>query len=263
MDAKQPPTLEAVRARIDAIDAELLRLVDERAAMAVLVAEAKRAAGDDRFGLRSAREAQVLRALLAKPRRAASNGAILQIWRELIGESLRIQGPMQVTVWGGRDPVRLVELARRRFGAAPRVNLVDTPELALAATKEKGGVAVLSLEPGSRWWGRLLVEQELSVFAALPELAVWGQTGALAVAELEVEPSGADETYWITDAPRSVEAIEEALGRDGVAARLICDGGGLKLFGLPGYFQRTDERLARAPGRLTGVIGAAPTQFDL
>ena len=263
MDDAKRPTLEAVRQRIDAIDADLLRLVDERAALAVAVAEAKRAAGDTRFGLRSAREAQVIRGLLAKPRRAASNGAILQIWRELIGESLRIQGPMQVTVWGGRDPVRMAELARRRFGAGPQVTLVDTFEAALAATKQPGGVAVLSLEPGARWWGRLLVERQLSVFAALPELAAWGSVGALAVAEVDVEPSGADETYWITDAPRSVEAIEEALGRDGVAARLICDGGGLKLFGLPGYFQRTDERLARAPGRLTGVIGAAPTQFDL
>jgi len=262
MDAKRP-TLEAVRQRIDAIDADLLRLVDERAALAVAVAEAKRESGDDRFGLRSAREAQVIRGLLAKPRSAVSKGAVVQIWRELIGESLRIQGPMTLTVWGGRDPVRVAELARRRFGAAPKLTLAETPEAALAATKQKGGIAVLALDPGSRWWGRMLVERQLSVFAALPELAAWGPVGALAVAEVEVEPSGSDETYWITDAPRSAEAIEGDLGRDGVAARLICDGGGLKLFGLPGYFQRTDERLSRAPGRLTGVIGAAPLQFDL
>ena len=37
----------------------------------------------------------------------------------------------------------------------------------------------------------------------------------------------------------------------------------MKLFSLMGFYQVGDERLARAPGSLTGVIGAAPTQFDV
>ena len=57
--------------------------------------------------------------------------------------------------------------------------------------------------------------------------------------------------------------MEEALSRDGVAADLVAEAGGLKLFALAGYYQREDERLARAPGRLTGVIGAAPAPLDV
>ena len=41
-----------------------------------------------------------------------------------------------------------------------------------------------------------------------------------------------------------------------MAAELLGDAGGLRLFELVGYYQSSDERLARAPGRLTGVIGA-------
>ena len=48
-----------------------------------------------------------------------------------------------------------------------------------------------------------------------------------------------------------------------MAAELIADVGGLKLFSLSGFFQADDPRLARAPGQLTGVIGAAPEQFDV
>ena len=55
----------------------------------------------------------------------------------------------------------------------------------------------------------------------------------------------------------------DALGRDGAAAELIAEAGGLKLFSLAGYYQPDDERLARAPGRLSGVIGAAPAPFDV
>ena len=85
----------------------------------------------------------------------------------------------------------------------------------------------------------------------------------VAVAQVEVEPTGDDRTFWVTDAPGSSAAIEDALGRDGVAGDLIAEVGGLKLFALMGFYQADDERLARAPGRLSGVIGAAPAPFDV
>jgi hypothetical protein len=108
-----------------------------------------------------------------------------------------------------------------------------------------------------------LAEPTLAVFASLPCLTRWGPQGALAVGAVEPEPSGLDETYWVTDAAGPASAVEAALSQEGVAARLIQEAGGLKLFGLPGYFEPHDARLARAPGRLTGVIGAAPAPLDL
>jgi chorismate mutase len=261
---QETPSLDEVRARIDAIDAELLRLVDERACIARSVADAKRAAGDgDKFGLRPAREAQLVRRLLATPRQGASDALTVRLWRELIADSLARQGPFHLSVWGGHDPARAVELARARFGVAPPLARAARPEDALAAAKTAGGVGVLALAPDNGWWGRLLAEPALSVFAAMPCLAAWGPLSALAVGQVAVEPTGADETFWVTDSTQPAAAIEEALSRDGVAARLVSFGGGLKLFALAGFYQREDERLARAPGRLTGVIGAAALPFDL
>jgi hypothetical protein len=166
-------------------------------------------------------------------------------------------------VWGGSDPGRTVELARLRFGAAPPLRQVAQPLDALAAAKTPWGVGVLALAPDNGWWGRLLAEPKLRIFAAMPCLTAWGPLGALAVAEIDVEPSGADETYWVTDAAEPAEKITDALSRDGVAAHLLAQGGGLKLFALAGFYQREDARLARAPGRLSGVVGAAPVTFDL
>ena len=263
MHAKSP-SLDAVRARIDAVDAELLRLVDERASLAREVAEAKRAAGEGgKLGLRPAREALLLRRLLAAPGRSASAQLTVRLWRELISDNLAQQGPFHLAVWGGANPARVVELARARFGAAPPLNRFERPEATLAEAKTLGGVAVLALTPDWAWWGRLLAEPRLSVFASLPCLLSLGPQSALAVAEVAVEPTGGDETYWVTDAAGPAAKVETALARDGVAARLMAETGGLKLFGLAGFYQRDDARLARAPGRLAGVIGAAPTPFDL
>jgi chorismate mutase len=258
------PSLDEVRWRIDAIDEQLHALIDERAALARAVAEAKAAAGDaGKFGLRPGREAQVLRRLLARERKAASPAILIKIWRELMADSLARQGPFQLSVYGGSTPARTVELARLRFGATPGLTAVAKAEDALAAARKPGGVGVLALAAETPWWGRLLAAPSLKVFAALPCLAAWGPTGALAVAEVEVEPTGGDETFWVTDAARPAAGIEEALGRDGVAARLLADVGGLKLFGLAGFYMDGDERLSRAPGSLTGVIGAASAPFDV
>jgi hypothetical protein len=101
------------------------------------------------------------------------------------------------------------------------------------------------------------------VFASLPCLNAWGPMSALAVAEVDVEPSGGDETFWVTDARGPAHEIEERLMRTDVAARLVALAGGLKLFALAGYFQAEDARLAGAPGDLKGVIGAAATPFDV
>ena len=262
--AGSPPSLEAVRQRIDALDGELLRLVDERASLARVVAVAKQAAGDgDKFALRPGREAQILRRLIAAERGAASPSLIVRIWRELIGDSLSVQGPFHLSVWGGKDPGRAVELARHRFGAAPPLRQVAKAEDAIAQARTPGGVAVCAIAPDNAWWGRLLAEPDAKVFAALPCLSAWGPMSALAVAAVDIEPTGDDRTFWVTDAAGPAAAVEEALSRDGVAADLLAEAGGLKLFTLAGFFQADDARLARAPGRLSGTIGAAPAPLDV
>jgi chorismate mutase len=266
MTGKKPRSLDEVRARIDEVDAELLRLIDERAALAEEVQRAKAAVGGPvQFGLRPGRESQVIRRLLSLERKAADAGLVVRLWRELMGHNLNRQGPFHVAMWGGRSGApRITELARQRFGQSVYMRSVDRPELLLSEAKTLGGVGVGLLTNDSAWWARLLVEPKLCAFAVLPCLSSWGPPEAIAVAEVDMEPSGpGDETLWVTDATEQSWEIEIALSADGVAARLLAEANGLKLFSLSGFFMKDDERLARAPGRLTGVIGAAPAPFDL
>jgi chorismate mutase len=257
-------SLDEIRTRIDAIDQQLLHLVGERSALATAVARAKRATGDSSlFGLRPVREAQLLRRLLAAKAPQVSIELVVGLWRQLMADSLGRQGPFHITLWGGKSPVRTTELARVRFGAQVAIHAANRPEDAIAAARTLGGVGVLALAGDSPWWGRLLLEPRLNVFASLPCLHRWGAPAALAVAQVEVEPSGRDETFWVTDAPQSAPEVIEALGRIGLAGELLANAGGLKLFTLAGFVQRQDARLAQAPGELKGVIGAASLPLDL
>ncbi|HYF23015.1 MAG TPA: chorismate mutase [Caulobacteraceae bacterium] len=197
-----------------------------------------------------------LRRLLGE---VADPALVLRVRREAEAAARPIQA---LNLWGGRNPLRTLDLARARFGAAAPLRAFAKAEEALAAARSPGAVSVLALEPGALWWGRMLAEPALQAFAALPETGPSAAPLALAVAAVETEPSGSDDTFWVTDAPEPAARIAEALGREGLAAEPLLAGGGLKLFALAGYVQRQDERLSRAPGRLAGVIGSAPTPFD-
>lgn len=244
---------DLARARIDQIDEALLRLIDERAGLAI-------GAG---MGADPGLEVRTLRRILTLPRANIHRPLIVRIWRELMADGVQRQVPRHLSVWGGKDPLRAAELARHRFGSSVSLTMAAKAEYALAAARTPGGIGVLSLSGDHPWWLRLLAEPTLQVFAALPDMAVNGPLTALAVGQVTPEPTGGDETYWVTDAAGSATTIQEALAKDGVAADLITQAGGFKLFALAGFYQREDPRLAKGPGRLFGVIGASPTALDV
>lgn len=155
-----------------------------------------------------------------------------------------------LTVWGPASQV----LASDRFGLTARI--AATPEGALASVR-KGGRALMDLTASTGWWGRLLAEPELRVVAALPDHGQ-GLPRALMVQRVRTGPTGGDRTFWATDSGASDSRIVAALAEAGLAADPLIAAGGLKLFVLAGYVQADDGRLDGAPGRLSGVIGAAP-----
>ena len=259
-------TLTDLRTEIDALDAELLRLVDRRAALGREIGEAKARAetpGEATSLLRPDREAMLMRKLIAAPRDQASDEVVVRIWRELISENLRIQGES----FGGltlnlsaKDQSREVLLwARDRFGFAPSYSYLDDPAAVIAATRDVRHLGVLSLDPrGGAWWARLLAEPRVRIIAALPEMPA-GRPHAVAIAAIAPEPTGDDTTFWVSDAAVNENRMIETLGQRGLAAEWLCTAQGLKLFGLSGYVQENDPRLGGAPlGSLSGIIGAAP-----
>ncbi|MFI4973461.1 MAG: chorismate mutase [Caulobacterales bacterium] len=234
-------------------DAELLR------ALAAWLREAELSPGLADLGPWS-REAVMLRRLAMAPNPGLAPVTALAVGLDLLAELRARAGPTRLAVFGGGDP-RTAEFARFRFGALAPLNLMARAEDALSAARA-GAVGVLSLD-GPAWWGRPLAEPRLRVFAALPVLASQGPVRALAVAEVQPSPSGDDMTFWVTDAGGAASAVANALSLNGVAASLAAEAGGLKLFALAGFYQEGDPRLARAPGRLSGVIGAAPAPLPV
>ena len=94
--------LGAVRERIDAIDRELARLLNERAACALRVAEIKSADPEQEQPLfyRPEREAQILKRVQEENAGPLANGDLALLFREIISCCLSLEQPLTVACLG-------------------------------------------------------------------------------------------------------------------------------------------------------------------
>ena len=196
------PSLGQVRREIDDIDDRLLALLDERFAAVARVRAAKQAEdGPGRAAFRPAREAQVLRRLLARRGQHVPAGLLVRLWRSIMGSATQAQDGLRVhaskTLLG--DATASALLNTQFGGIAACLNCAAAIDRAHVA-----GLAAVSLaEPFSQSLGRLHVigtlgeEKPLVFLVGSPSLA---------------EPSGDDETLVVTDAaPANAHWVEAGL----------------------------------------------------
>ena len=92
--------LDAIRARIDSIDTQLLALISERAKCAQEVAEVKLAASQSAdeppVFYRPEREAQVLRAIQGRNPGPLPSDYVASIFREIMSSCLALEQPLSV-----------------------------------------------------------------------------------------------------------------------------------------------------------------------
>lgn len=95
-----PSSLDAIRARIDGIDDELLRLINERAELARAVGEAKRRSDKAVDFYRPEREAHVLRRVLAGNPGPIRDDEMVRLFREIMSACLAQQEPLRIAFLG-------------------------------------------------------------------------------------------------------------------------------------------------------------------
>ena len=100
--AARPPAtdLEAVRSRIDAVDAQIQHLISERARLAQQVGISKTRDGRTVDFYRPEREAQVLRMARARNSGPLSDTEVLRLFREIMSACLAQQEPLKVAFLG-------------------------------------------------------------------------------------------------------------------------------------------------------------------
>lgn len=93
-------SLDGIRARIDALDEELVRLISERAQCAQAVAKVKRASDPGAEFYRPEREAQVLRRVQELNPGPLDSEELARLFREIMSACLALEEPLKVAFLG-------------------------------------------------------------------------------------------------------------------------------------------------------------------
>jgi chorismate mutase / prephenate dehydratase len=206
-------SLDELRREIDRIDDQLHDLLMLRAEVSQTVAAVKQPQLDAITGLaramRPAREAAILRRLLARHRGDLPPIVVVRIWREIIAASLRVQSKFQLHVYAGEAQSGLVDLARGHFGSLTPIRThTRASQVVHACAEDPDSLGVVPIpeleEPGAAWWAQLAPSGERGprVIAKLPFLAADEDAPfAYAIGAVEQEPSGDDTSLLVLEIP--------------------------------------------------------------
>ena len=197
-----------IRRQIDAMDAEMHALLMRRGELIAMLQAAK-GVGEPggTMAMRPAREAQMLRNLVARHEGAFPLPSLERIWREIIGSFTQLQAAFRVVLTGA-DKAVLAEYGRHYFSVTTPLSFAADAEAVLAAVAEDAGVVGVILEEdldissaAMPWWVSLALQPDnpARVVARYPFLVdpasrAVAQRASVVLSRAQIEPSGEDVT---------------------------------------------------------------------
>lgn len=263
-----------VRREIDEIDDAILDLLKRRFAVVEKVKEIKGLSGDTRgIALRPAREAQVVRRLVAASRGQVPGAAVAKLWFELMAAASRFQSPITIHVPVSAKRLEHQDLIRFHAGAElPVIEYETAAEAVKAAAGSPGGIALCPLDDGGDALAQVeedsmaalfrVLDDNVKVVARLPFVVGTSPVSALVIGQVPFDPSGDDVTLFASrEGGPSVNSLEAA-GLEVVAEPRVYTNG-WQVLTVAGYVSADDARLGD-PG-LKGLlrIGGYATAIEL
>ena len=252
MTAHSPDTsLDAIRREIDLIDDQVLDLLVRRFAATRRVKATKAQDGSIASSpFRPAREAAMLRRLIARGGGAVSPDVLVRLWRVILSTSTQLQAQVTLHLDEGLGHNLDTRLLIREHFCAMQVDIHPSPSGALDALRSsKGDLAIVDAK--SDWARDFSPEDRDSarVIGTLPAISGGSQPLLLVIGHAEPQESGDDETLVLS--PGEPPKIPSALWQV-VAGRFT-------LTSLPGFLSE-DVFLREPISRLHGacIAGRCP-----
>lgn len=263
-------SLDRLRQDIDRIDRDMHALLRERAAVVKRIGLAKRAAGDATTAfVRPGREADVVRAVLARHDGSLPAAVVARIWREIISAACQMQSPFRVAMY---DPERAFghwDLVRNHFGSTTPVVVCGSAQRVLQELTHGNTIGVLpypEFEETSPWWPLLAFGDAgtARVVSLLPfyesNSGHYESRRMLVIATYPPEPSEEDRGYVVVSVDpelsrnRLAALMDQSGLRGAIVASKDAQGEIQQLLEVEGFVTKSDPRLAGLQDRADGMI---------
>jgi chorismate mutase/prephenate dehydratase len=253
--------LQEIRKKIDELDNKIHDVLMQRAELIEDIAAEKRK--KNLQFVHPAREAQMIRRLMARHEGALPEAAIVRIWRELVGAVSLLQTGLKVSVYAEGENPLLWDYAKSYFGSVVTMQRLSSPLTAISSVREgESSFAVLPWprdDEENAWWTYLLYEQDLKIVCALPYGQIEGDTSdplnrGLVVSKINFDDSGEDHSFIALEVDQSVSrgrivSVLQELGFDvlGITtkSRAGAVGHSMHLIEVDDYLDQQDERLEK------------------
>ncbi len=250
MSANQPPAgdaqeaeLRVLRNQIDSVDRQIHQLLNDRARLAQQVAEVKeryRQGDETPVFYRPEREAQVLRAVMARNEGPLADATVGRLFREVMSVCLALEEPLKV-VFLGPEGTFTQQAAQKHFGQAAKCLALDSLEQVFTAVEQgEAHYAVVPIESENAG----LIRHTLDLFRRF-DLHICG--------EVELTPEAA--SSQLNRCPRYLVIGRDAIGPSGedkTSLLLICGDEPGALHDLLAPFHRRQISLTRLETRSSG-----------
>ena len=203
--------LDALRRDIDRIDEALHDLIMHRTQVVERIGAVKASGGPI---LRPAREAAILRRLMARHAGHFPRARLVRVWRELLGAFVTVQGPFTVAVYMPDRGAGYLELARDQYGAyTPTAVYRSVGQVVRAVADGTASVGIVPMpdrEGVEPWWLGITANgpEVPRIIARLPFAGPGVGRGdgleALAVANIAQEATGDDRSWLALETPADV-----------------------------------------------------------
>ena len=163
-------SLEALRARIDALDERLVKLLNERAAVVVEIGKLKQADGTPIYAPH--REAAVLAQALERNEGPLPNRTIEGVFRELMSGSFKLEKPLSIGYLGPQGSFSHVA-ARAQFGSS--VDFEDLHDIPTVFTQVARGQVDYGVVPIENSTGGGITDTLDAFFEAQDEVRIYAE----------------------------------------------------------------------------------------
>ena len=158
--------LKKFRNEIDQIDEQLILLLKQRFKIVKKVGDFKKK-NNEKFFIRSAREADMIKNLIKKAGKNLPKNLIIDLWRKLITAANMLEQPLQLF----SQHQEYEHLIRQYYNFdVPLKFFKDDQKVISALKKNPAGIAIFALPPHhkEKWWD--LLSDDFFVFAQIPFL---------------------------------------------------------------------------------------------